>query len=267
MRYQINTERGRSNLAAVIDGEIYSCDDTHPYWEEIKIALFDNDEDTFLDYIDMAEKASKQFLRVTDRVSVTDGEVYFDGDLVDNSLTQAIVRAMREGEDFTPLARFMDKIYQNPNRHSRENLYTWLIANEFSIDYDGDLICYKGVNSDYTSVHSGPGIVNGVAQDGGLDNSPGNVIEMPRSTVQHDPSQGCSVGLHVAHWDYASNWGKVTLKVKVNPRDVVSVPTDASFQKMRVCRYTVLGVVERPVETLFDSSIWDEFDEEEGAVW
>lgn len=259
MRYTINSDGSQSNLTAFIDGEVYACDSSNPYWSDILLAVQNNDGALIPFYIDLANRAALEFRKVTDRVSVNYGTVTFDGDEVDNSLTQAILRAMREGNDFTPLVNFMEKVYQNPNRHSRESLYTWLADRPFTITQDGDLIAYKGVNSNLTSTHSGPGIVNGVVANGHLDNSVGNVVEMKRSSVQHDPSQSCSVGLHVASWDYASSWSPTRLKVLVNPRDVVSVPTDSNLQKMRVCRYKVLSLVEGAVETFYDAD--DDFDE------
>jgi hypothetical protein len=56
---------------------------------------------------------------------------------------------------------------------------------------------------------------------------------------------GCSVGLHVGTYDYASNFTLNVLEVHVNPRDVVSVPTDSNWAKVRCCRYVVIKEVER----------------------
>jgi len=268
MRYNLVRDGEVSNLTAFIDGEIYVCDSTHPYWEQIQDALIEDDEQAIPEFINLASRAATQFRAVTERVSVANGVVRFDGDVVDNALTAAILRSMDEGEDIAPLALFMEKCYTNPNRHSRDNLFTWLSTHDFTINDRGNLIGYKGVRDDLTSCSSGPGIVNGVHVDGHLDNSVGNVMEMARSRVQHDPSQGCSTGLHVGTWDYASGFGSTTLKVEVNPRDVVSVPTDCSWAKMRVCRYRVLEVIARPVTTFLDEpSDWDDDWDDDGDGW
>ena len=37
--------------------------------------------------------------------------------------------------------------------------------------------------------------------------------------------------------------------MSVNPRDVVSVPKDCEFQKLRCCRYVVLDVIRNPLDT------------------
>ena len=68
---------------------------------------------------------------------------------------------------------------------------------------------------------------------------------MPRSEVEWDPSVGCHQGLHVGSWDYAAGFARgAVLTVYVNPRDVVSVPTDCDAAKMRCCRYTIGNVTE-----------------------
>jgi hypothetical protein len=66
---------------------------------------------------------------------------------------------------------------------------------------------------------------------------------MPRDRVTFDPNNGCSFGLHVGTFSYANSYGSTVLEVHVNPRDVVSVPTDCQDQKMRTCRYEVVQVV------------------------
>lgn len=69
-------------------------------------------------------------------------------------------------------------------------------------------------------------------------------------------SVGCGHGLHVGAFDYAKSYGGIDLDddeggngnklmiCKVNPRDVVSVPTDSRFQKLRCCRYEVVSEFE-----------------------
>lgn len=264
MRYQINSEGGLSNLALYLDGQLYAVNSNHPYWQEIVDCLHGGYAGDIPELIDLAKAASDRFEKVTERVTVENGVVYFDGDAIDNSLADAIIRAMDEGSDFRPLAMFMEKCYQNPRKHSRDNLFDWLSTHNFIITEKGDLVAYKGVSQQLTSISSGPGIVNGVKVNGHLDNSVGNVVEIARSYVEHDPSLGCSTGLHVGTWSYASGFGHTTLKVIVNPRDVVSVPTDCNWAKMRVCRYKVAEVISSQVDSFIDPS-WD--DDWDSANW
>lgn len=81
-----------------------------------------------------------------------------------------------------------------------------------------------------------------------MDNSIGNVIKMDRAKVDDDPQHTCSSGLHVCADEYlkgyATDSNARTLVVEVNPANVVAVPYDYNFSKMRVCEYKVLAEIE-----------------------
>ena len=174
-------------------------------------------------------------------MAVRHGKVYYGGVRIEGGLADTIAEYVMEGNaDWEPLALFLDKVMRNPNQHSREQLYEWLKHLSFQINEEGDIIGYKGVNLDYKSSTAGVGIVNGERVNGRLDNSIGNIVSMPRKMVAHNPSVACSVGLHVGTYSYARNFGSKVIRVVVDPRDVVSVPTDCNGQKLRVCRYKVL---------------------------
>jgi hypothetical protein len=192
---------------------------------------------------DISAGLRDKFGRLSERVLINAGRIFFDGEEVHNALTDAIVRFYSDGnDDFEPLVFFMEKIETNPMQHSREQLFRWLSKHNFAIAPDGDIVAYKGLDADGRSSFSGEALVNGQLVKGRIPNKPHTIIEMPRSKVVHDPKVGCSVGLHVANWAFASDFAdrNTTVQVKVNPRDVVSVPTDAHDQKMRVSRYRVL---------------------------
>lgn len=146
--------------------------------------------------------------------------------------------------------RFLDNLHQNVNEEIRTQLFRWMAyennaGHPFAITEDGCLVGYKGCGGSIlepVSVHSGFAIVDGVEMRGQIPNRVGSVITMPRSEVQYDPGVGCSYGLHVGTRTYAMQWAPILLRVKVNPRDVVSVPFECESQKMRVCEYTVLEV-------------------------
>jgi hypothetical protein len=155
------------------------------------------------------------------------------------------------------LVNFMDKLYQNPEQHSREQLYGWIKARpSITITSDGDLIAYKGLYSEtdedgtlYKSWHSGSAIVNGEwFNDQQIPQRIGDTVEMPRSQVEFNPYEGCSTGLHAGTFDYARSYGNSRVKVAINPRDVVSVPTEHNEAKIRVCRYVVIDVADEEVK-------------------
>lgn len=249
MNYSLMTVEGRKSATLFHDGNLYVADDTHPNWAQIEAGLRDADPNV-VDKFDVSRAVSRRFEKYSDRVSVANGKVYFDGDPVDNALTQQIIQFLEAGEDFGHLINFYENIAANPEQHSREQLFTWLQATGgFTITDDGHFIAYKGVRkngAEYESINRGKAIVDGEVFEGSIPNYIGAVVEMPRSEVVFDPQTHCSIGLHAGSWSYASGFAQgAVLSVKVNPRDVVSVPNDHGYAKLRTCRYEVLDVVEQ----------------------
>ena len=230
--------------------------ESHENFEEILEGL-KNQEDVY-DLFDPQDALNREFRQVTDRVALKSGKVFFDLEPVNDVVADHIIRHMREDSDFDPepVAKFMERLAANPSEHSRSHLFKWLQSERFTINQDGKIVGYKGVNrantvdggDQYVSVHSGPAVVDGKPVNGHVPNMPGSVVQMPRSQVTFDPAQTCSAGLHVGTWSYAKSFGQVVLEVEVDPADVVSVPSDAGGTKMRCWRYKIVSVIDQPYD-------------------
>lgn len=227
--------------------------DTHSNFERL-VALAMAEDESVYDEAEVGKAIQKRFDNVVNgRVAIRNGVVYFDDDPMDNALTKAILSFLEADEDFTPLVRFFENVMANPQPESREQFYRWIEYHDFPIDDDGNIVAYKSVykNGDgtYRSVHSGHAFVDGVEINGQVTQTVGSVVTMPRAEVQHDPHVACHVGLHAGTFEYASTFsGDTLMHVKINPRDVVSVPHDCTSQKVRVCRYEVEGFAENKYE-------------------
>jgi len=274
----VKDEKGRS-LTVYIDKDdelkTHVLNESHANFETVLDALLEDDIDVdwLESQIDIIHAVGVRLEGLSERVRVTDTALLFDGDAIDGALTDHIIRLVREGDQarYQPLVAFLEKIQTNPSKDSVDSLYSWLNDRKFSFTPDGDFIAYKGVkvNSDgeSLSIHAGRAIVNGVVTQGFIPNPDGAVIEMPRSEVNADTRTGCSTGLHAGTWEYASNFaeGRV-LVVKINPRDVVSVPSDCDYQKLRVSRYVVLSTIDQEYAgTTYDDSSYEE--DEEYDAW
>ena len=68
---------------------------------------------------------------------------------------------------------------------------------------------------------------------------------MPRNFVNDNKEETCSTGLHFCSREYAEgffgNSGDRMMVIKINPRDVVSIPVDYNNTKGRCSRYEVVG--------------------------
>lgn len=269
LQYSLIRNSGGEVITVFYNGQMLSATDAHPNWAGIKAGV-EADDVSVMDLFDPGFVAQTRFERLSDRVTVKSGKVFWDNQPVHNALTEQVVRFIKDGqEDFGPLVAFFEKVQDNPNEHSREQLYDWLNIHDFTILPNGNFVGYKGVrvNGDsYESISHGNAISNGIEYTGAIPNPLGAIVEMPRDQVQHNPSEGCSTGLHVGTWKYASEFAQgAVLKVEVNPRDVVSVPTDCGHQKLRTCRYTVLEVINAPVSgpVDYDYAGYDDYEEDD----
>lgn len=168
-------------------------------------------------------------------IEIRDGLVY-DGDTpLPSQLSERILKFRDEGLPFGPLFKFWENLKKNPSFNSRQALFAFLEHNGHPLTEEGEFIAYRGLREDFKDRHTGK-----------FDNSPGQVLEMPREQVDDNPNNTCSHGLHVACFDYAKEFasGGKLVEVKVNPADVVTVPTDYNGTKMRVCRFEVVREVE-----------------------
>lgn len=261
LKYNLVSFNGEETLTVFGEGRAYVATNTHPYWYEIKRLAVVEGDPSVVDLIDPVRKVAKEFQRLGEQVTYTNGVLYFDGDPVNNAIAKKIIEFVEAGvEDWKPLVLFMQKVFANPNEHSREQLFEWMTRHRFAINEEGDILGYKSVQSTtqdgftYESITAGDDTVtvDGKEYTGNVPQNVGSVVEMSRSAVEFDPSNGCSNGLHVANFRYASTWtwadGRTVLLVAMNPRDVVSVPTESNFEKVRCCRYRVVKVVDREVD-------------------
>ena len=184
---------------------------------------------------------------------------------------------MKQGLPFQPLVQFLDNLMQNPSMQSQKELYDFLEHENLAITSDGYFLAYKAVRGDYMDKYAGK-----------FRNQVGDVCEMTRAKVDDNRSRGCSQGLHAGALNYVASYGSIDagdkiVIVKINPKDVVSIPSDSNCEKLRTCRYEVVAEYEgellKPLysdnfdysenynddEDIedYNESYWDQFDDEE----
>ncbi len=218
-------------IVLVIDSQVYNIASDHRNHGLILEALRDKEYAGLVDLINM-ESAIVNFSQ--GKLTVVDGEVQYDGRTIHASLQERLLMMIEQGFDVDPLIAFVGNLLENPSKQAVEELYIFLEGNSLPITSDGHFLAYKNVSSDYKDNHSGT-----------FDNSVGAVCEMPRNEVQDDRNITCSTGLHFCSLDYLTGFygsnSHHTMIVKINPRDVVSIPSDYNNAKGRTCRYEVVG--------------------------
>lgn len=222
----------------------------------LRDAIRNKDWDAVPDLITPA-RAVEKF--ATGRVTVSSGEVMLDGVAVHNAVTSRILDMVSEGFDADPLMRFLERLMQNPSRTAVNELYLWLEGTRLPITEDGCFMAYKKVNDNYLDFYTGkvlnkPAALMTDADLEYIQTPRGNVtvtvedgvtvLQMPRNQVDDNRDRTCSQGLHFCSMSYLPAYhggrGKVVL-VKIDPADVVSIPSDYDNAKGRAWRYQIMG--------------------------
>ena len=204
-------------------------------------------------FFEVEEAFAQAITSPSGSVVITEHSVHLNGvpvcGEINEMLVNRIVKAGQTLENET-LMKFLERLAENPNTSMYSRLPAFLSYNDIRIDQDGYVIAYKAVNEDYTDIHSGT-----------FDNSVGCVCEMPRENVDDNDEKTCSTGLHVAAYEYAANFSSTRtsrlVRVRIDPKDFVSIPVDYRDQKARVCRYEVIGEIGRDEVPDYGDSLVD----------
>ena len=242
------------NLTVVLNNKSFQVLPDHLNYKMILEALPSATSDELLEMIDF-EKAVATFS--DGLVEIKNGQVTYEGEVVHGSISKRILEFMSKGLPFQPLIIFLKNLMENPSMQSQKELYDFLEHESLPITEDGYFLAYKAVRSDFKDKYRGV-----------FDNSVGQICEMTRSKVDDDRSRGCSNGLHAGALNYVAGYGSVESNdkiviVKINPKDVVSVPSDCNFEKLRTCRYEVVGEYQGELLKPLYSSVFSEDDYED----
>jgi hypothetical protein len=217
-----------NNIVVVIGNKSHTISKTHITYNKVLDAIKAEDWDSLPDIIE----PKKVVLNYGQgNISVQGDKLFWKGTELHNSLTNRIVEMLQEGFPVEPMVNFMENLMSNPSKRAVTELYGFLEKNKLPITPDGHFLAYKKVRKDYKDVHSGT-----------ISNHVGAVCSMERNEVDDDQNRTCSTGLHFCSEYYLNHFGgERTMILKINPADVVSIPTDYDNSKGRACRYEVIG--------------------------
>ena len=230
---------GNGTISIMIDGKMKPVDTAHRNYDAIKNAIIACQWDIIPNLINIKEQVESaiQASATAGKVTIENGEVFYNNKAIHNTLTERIIDMARQGFDIGYMVKFLENLMKNPSYRAVNELYGFLESGSIPITENGTFLAYKKIRNDWTDIHSGT-----------FDNSIGAVCEMPRNMVDEDSSRTCSAGLHVCSYDYLAHFSRDNddrvVICEINPADVVSIPADYNNTKMRVCKYTVIGEVE-----------------------
>lgn len=236
-----------NSISIIWDGKSHIITSDNMNYEPLKKALLKGEYNNISKYLNVQKRVEEASFG---NIKVAGESVYYKNQKLHGAVVNSLLQSLREGAtDVSHTIKFIEKLMANPSKNSLDQLYTFLNYKLLPITSEGNVIGYKGVDNNYYSIRGNTKtrVLKGIVNEGGhIFNGVGEEIIVARNSVDDCKDNHCSFGLHIGSYDYALSWagsqGRLMM-VEFDPADAVSVPTDSSFQKLRVCRYKVIGEV------------------------
>lgn len=172
-----------------------------------------------------------------------EGDSVYWRDISGLSVPKELVKAILEAEEakddllLETYKNFWTLMSLNPSEECRKNLFWFLNRNGLVISRCGFFVAYRNVDKHkmyteedevYTDVHSHTFTIR-----------IGEMVTMPREECDDRQDVTCSKGLHLGSKDWltAGYYGTQGLVCLCNPAEVVAVPHEDHYGKLRTCAY------------------------------
>jgi hypothetical protein len=234
---------------------------THPNWDAVMEFYKKGEYGKMLPLLNVANAIS---FKSGGKFVIKNGKVFYNGQECAGYMFERIIFFLRNfPKQYPRLVKFAENLYRNEDENVRNDLYKFLEHGGNTITDDGCFLAYKGVDNHLWSKTSGDiKVLKGKTKPDPNDkkksfiyNGIGEMIVVQRADVCNDPNLGCERGIHAGSHSYASGFkgsdGRLVI-VKINPKDVVSVPKDESYQKLRTCAYEVIAEEGRKLDEKAD---------------
>lgn len=249
------------NIILAIDNKPYTINEAHISYDKIVLAIKSKNWAVIPTLVDATVAITNY---VKGNFELRNGVFFRNGEAIHGVVGERVVQMYSEGFDVNPILNFIDNVELNPSSRAVTELYGFLEKSNLPLTDDGCFLAYKRVRDDYLDVYSGTVLNKPLSEmttverfnysvAGGVTNAGvtvsiedgETVVTMPRNKVDDEASRTCSHGLHFCSIDYLSHFGGERIVVlKINPKDVVSIPVDYNNAKGRCCSYKVVGEVE-----------------------
>ena len=246
------------NIVVVIGNVIHTVSKTHVTYSDVLSAIKAQDWDKVKEVVE-PKKVILTYGK--GNVSIVGDTLLWKGQEFDSYLAVRMIDMLKEGFSIDPFAALMENLMQNPSARAVKELYGFLEKANMTITPDGCFLAFKKVNDDYYDVHSRTVLnkpydlftaedfdaiktVQGKKKEVTVEISKDGVtvVSMERNQVDDNRDNTCSKGLHFCSEGYLESFGGSRIVIlKINPRDVVSIPSDYNATKGRTCRYEVVG--------------------------
>jgi hypothetical protein len=252
-----------SQVTVVINGKPHVVSKSHPTFQRVVDAIKAGDEALLESIIDPKRVVLEYG---AGNIAIEGDKLFWKGEELHSSLGRRMIQMLQDGFDIKPMVAFMENLMMNPSKTSVDELYGFLEKNSLPLTPDGHFLAYKKVRSDYRDIYSNtvmnkPAIYITDADKDELGSGKGKRnevtvavvdglthVSMERRAVDDNRSRTCSDGLHFCSRDYLNCFGgsdSRVIIVKINPKDVVSIPSDYDDSKGRTCSYQIVDEIDK----------------------
>lgn len=216
-------------------GKTFTVNSGDERYNQVGNAIRDDDADAIPRLLDLKGRLVTES---AGGIYLINGMLRCDKYNIPATLATRIAEMFRKGYSTNRLVMFLENVHQNPNESGTivEELYDFLEHCKLPLTADGCFLAYKMVRPNFTDLYSGL-----------MDNSVGAIVEMDRADCDTNRGNECSRGLHFCSEGYLGHYGTrdsdQVVIVKVNPRDVTSIPRDYNFAKGRACYYEIVEAI------------------------
>jgi hypothetical protein len=215
------------SITIFLDG-VQTFPSTHILFKDIKNAVKSGDEKKLKSVL--TKKINKNNLEIREN------EVLYNGQPLNTVAVKRLFEMKKEGFDTKPLINFLKNCYKNPFPQVVEKLYEFLSTRDMPLTEDGCFIGYKYTNADYWDNYTGKTYQF-------IPNTHVKANKIDLSFCDMSGEECSENGIHVGNFQYSGGYNTVVY-VKINPKDVLSVPVGSGAKKIRVWELDVLDRVD-----------------------
>jgi hypothetical protein len=141
-----------SNAITVIwEGQPYTVNTDNPNYTGLKNALLNAEYDSIGRFLDI-KKQIEDFSHGS--IKVVAEKVYYGNYELKGFVIDKLLEFLRSGaKDAQPILNFIEKLMFNPSKNSVDQLYTFLSYKTLPLTETGNIIGYKGVDTNFYSKH------------------------------------------------------------------------------------------------------------------
>lgn len=269
------------NIVMILNGSAATVSPSHIYFKRTKEALQAGDFAGIESLYNVSETVKQA---TNGEIDFSSNDIKVSGESTKYAIAERILNGLQAGENMNKFKLFMANCHLNPSKLAIEELYQFLENCDLPITDDGCFLAFKKIRYDFfdlysrtvphytpdhlTKIAAGPELLDGYygargevslsyVDEAGIRHLQ---IAMPRDNVDSNRDCTCSSGLHFCSKTYLPHFGpdhtgedarvKIVI-VKINPKDVVSIPSDYNLAKGRASSYVIMEVLQEDPETVF----------------